>query len=315
MPSANSVTFNFRDLGDVRPALGQCAIGSQGQSIIDAHLAPLKRLAVRLKATDCALDNVERLAIGFEDIVIVLLEPSDQEEHYSFGEILSREGNSYASAVQLLDQALRLAFENQRSVDNTIILDSRPLRSRKVRCSENDATREQNDAASYKALNEVLSLLRPKVIVVCHCEEDGIQHGMPPSLRSSVRDAGTTSFLTMENGHDCVKVSSFHPMFFARTESNKPLQRVMRENLFDATLVVAANTLAGLTVKGFGIENLRRCALDGPSFRLTPAGVEISYQWLGTEDVASPRLIRRLNELCLLQDPEVSVNHLLSMSC
>ncbi|KAH7111673.1 hypothetical protein B0J13DRAFT_659862 [Dactylonectria estremocensis] len=241
-----------------------------------------------------ASTNVERLATGYEDLVVILLEPADRDARMSYKEILSER-----------DQTLRLAFNNQRNVKNTIILDSRPLRSREIRGGEKEETCQQNDGMAYTALGKVLGSLRPKVIVVCHCDSAGLEAGLPEYLFSSVRDAGGASFLPMKNGHSCVKISSFHPMFFARTETSSPLKRLTREHLFDATFVIASNALAGRTVCGFGIRNLRHCALDGPCFRLTEQGVNISYQWVGPEDVASSELVEQLCQLGFLSEPGV----------
>ncbi|KEF54955.1 uncharacterized protein A1O9_08607 [Exophiala aquamarina CBS 119918] len=89
-------------------------------------------------------------------------------------------------------------------------------------------------------------------------------------------------------------------MYFARTDKDKePLERIMREYLFDTTFLVAANFLAGRRLSGFGMANLRKCALHGRVMKFTTKGVRITYQWTDEDDVASPGLIQKLEGLGL----------------
>lgn len=74
-----------------------------------------------LEATKTALENVEYLATGYEDRIFILLEPADKEATVSCEETRSGIGSLYTGAVQLMDETLQLAFNNQRHVDNTII--------------------------------------------------------------------------------------------------------------------------------------------------------------------------------------------------
>jgi hypothetical protein len=39
-----------------------------------------------------------------------------------------------------------------------------------------------------------------------------------PVYLFSVSQAGKTYFLPMEHGHNCIKIASYYPIFFARTE-------------------------------------------------------------------------------------------------
>ncbi|KAH8747727.1 hypothetical protein F5883DRAFT_242069 [Diaporthe sp. PMI_573] len=288
MPLMSRTSFNFRELDEVFPALRQCAISNRGMSTVNHHLAPLRRLGTSLGASACAIKNMEYLGTGFEDLVVFLLEPSDKEQDVLYHQDISG-NNNYCDAIRLLDQSLRFAFEGQRNIKNTIVLDVRPLRSDKIRSTEQQEDREIKDTEARNAVEESLAFLRPKVIVICQCDDEGIKY-----LCSSVSTSGTVACLQLPNGHNCIVVSSFHPMFFARTGKEKPLERVMREYLFDANLIVAANALVGRTVSGFGIANLRDCALHGPAFRVTPGGVGISYQWIGPDDVTPSNVLEQL---------------------
>jgi hypothetical protein len=259
-------------------------------------------LAVRFRATRLATENAIQLGTGFGDLAIVLLEPSDREEQSPYEEILADKNCPYA--VRILDESLRFAFNDQRNIKNTIVLDARPFRSRRIRESESQEERLSHDKLAYEAIEEVLALLSPKLIVVCHCDKDAIEEGMPKYLCSSVSRSGTAHYLQLANGHKCVNIHSHHPMYAARTEKEKPLQRIIREYLFDATFVVAANALVGYLVSGFGIANLRGCAQHGPAFRIGSEGVTISYQWMQSSDVCSSELRSKLKELGL--EPKVS---------
>ena len=89
-------------------------------------------------------------------------------------------------------------------------------------------------------------------------------------------------------------------MYFARTDQNAgPLKRVMREYLFDATFIIAANALVGRRLSGFGLANLRHCALDGAVARLEREGIRFTYQWVGKDDVASDALIHMMKAMKL----------------
>ncbi len=296
------ISFDFVELEEILPALQRCAVHTRGSPAVRAnhHLAPLRELAKGLGASECARQNMEYLGRGSGDLAIFLMEPSDIEADVSY-----HAGDNYCETVKLLDQSLRFAFRGQRNVKNTIVLDVRPFRSKRICISEDREKRKANNAEAYEAIKEALARLRPKVVVVCQCDdgtdEDGIrqyiENEMPEYLCSSVSASGQAASLQLPDGHKCIKVSSFHPMYFARTEEGSPVQRVTREYLFDASLVVAANALVGRRVSGVGIANLRECALHGPAWHAGPEGVTISYQWISAKDINPDALIRLLKQL------------------
>lgn len=98
-------------------------------------------------------------------------------------------------------------------------------------------------------------------------------------------------------------------MYAKRTDLDQRSQQVMREYLFDAALVVAANILIGRTVIGFGLSNTRDCALNGPIMVPRQDGLTLSYRHMTEGDVAPDALIELLESLGLgdeLDDPRVS---------
>ncbi|KAK4141716.1 uncharacterized protein C8A04DRAFT_30705 [Dichotomopilus funicola] len=274
------VTFDPADWSEIPLALQQCTVPSRGPSPINRHLLPLQNLAERLGASEYARRNMEYLATGSGDLAIILMEPSDKEE-----DVLYTDYDDYCETIRLLDDSLRFAFQNQRDVKNTVVLDSRPLRSNRIREDEFEEHQKVNDAEAYRAVEAALELLRPKVVVVCNCNRDGIEDGMPEYLCSSVATAGHLNVRKLPKGYHYISVSSFHPMYFARTAEEESMEKEMREYLFDATLLVGANALVGRWVSGFGIRNLRAFARPDPD------------AWLVLSDVTSEDIISLLDQL------------------
>lgn len=64
-----------------------------------------RTLAQKLKASKLALENASRLAAGYEDLVVVLLEPSDKADKEGYEAM-----KASPTALKLLDESLALAF-------------------------------------------------------------------------------------------------------------------------------------------------------------------------------------------------------------
>ncbi|KAI4167672.1 MAG: hypothetical protein LQ343_007026 [Gyalolechia ehrenbergii] len=281
------VRFDFCDMEDIRPGLLKCAIGSYGAGTISTHLDQLRKLGSTLNATECARKNAERLATGYEDLVVVLQEPSDIAEDVPYHKMFQS-----STALQFVDASLRLAFKGQRCVENTIILDIRPYRSNRVRMQQEEHENQREDEEAYKGFRGIFSLLSPKVFIVCQCQPCGEQQDFTLNFSSSINTSGRIKAYTQE-GKKSIRVASFHPMYFVHTDQDaEPLKRIMREYLFDATFIVAANLLVGRRLLGFGLANLRHCASDGPVARFEPNGIRFTYQWVGKDDMASDNLIQ-----------------------
>lgn len=248
--------FNWNLLKDIRPALLQNALSIRGHEMATIHLQGLDRVGLELGASPLARENAAILATGYDDVVVVLLEPSDKAERVPYDVM-----KASSKALELLDETLALAFAGQRGVDNTIIIDRRPFRSAEIQDREDEGTRKRNNQKAYRGFEAVLAKLRPKVIVLCQCEET------VPSDRwkSSISKAGIHDIVQLNNGHECFCIYSFHPMHFQRYIDGKeePVKRVMSEYLFDATLVAAANLLAGRELSGSGLSNLNVCSRNG----------------------------------------------------
>lgn len=161
------VPFNFTDIKDIRPALLKlrCAVGNGGKVITRKHLGPLDKLATSLNVTPYARENAEWLATGYEDLVVVLLEPSDFAEDVPHEEMFNA-----SAALQYLDGSLLLAFDGQRSVANTIVLDARSFRSARIRNRQTEEERAVDDEQAYAGFEEMLALLCPDVVLACQCQ-------------------------------------------------------------------------------------------------------------------------------------------------
>ncbi|EXL66013.1 hypothetical protein FOPG_17792 [Fusarium oxysporum f. sp. conglutinans race 2 54008] len=294
------VIFNFDHPKDIYPTLQRCSIASVGTSTT-LHLAPLQQLAERLAVSNMTLQNTEYAGRGYDDLAIVLIEPSDREDWISHDDIMA--DKDHPSTMRYLDNSLQLAFRGKRDFRNTIVLDTRPFRSHKIKKGEAEYKRKENNAAAYAALEDSLDILRPKIIVVCNCDHGSVEDGLPPYLCTSVERAGETELVQLPNKHQCIKVSSFHPMYIERTNPDQRTERIMREYLFDACLVVAARLLVGRTIFGSGIFNIRHAAIWGPIIVPGRSGPTLSYKCATEDDIASETLIKDLKKLGLLGNP------------
>lgn len=190
----DSIRFDFIELRDIRPALLRCAVGSRGNSITYEHLPPLRKLATGLGATQYAKKNAELLATGYEDLVVILLEPSDKAEDVSYDEMFHA-----STALKDPNGSLLLAFYGQCSVENTIVLDIRPFRSKRIRMRQEEEERNKDDAQAYVGVKEVLALLHPEVLLACQCQTPDEQEDLLTWLCSSVRESGTIQALAIPN--------------------------------------------------------------------------------------------------------------------
>ncbi|KAJ6114827.1 hypothetical protein N7486_000605 [Penicillium sp. IBT 16267x] len=259
------------------------------------HLRILDDLARDLKVCSNGLLNARRLAKGYEDLVVVLIEPTDKAEQVPYTEMLAA-----SPTLLYVNETLQFASSGQRNIENTIILDVRAFRSNSIRTSQSLDDQIRDDELAYNKFEQIMSILHPRVVVVCQCATNKANNTFVRDICSSVEEAGDIYLQKLPNDHECLFVKSFHPMYYGRS-GDCALKRVMREYLFDATFIIALNALAGDRISGMGIKNLRKCAQDGPAVILAPEGVYISYQWISGRNVASGNLLKRLRSIERLQ--------------
>jgi hypothetical protein len=132
--------FDWTSLEEIRPALLQNAHGIRGHKMATIHLQELDRVGLELGASPLARKNAAILATGYDDVVVVLLEPSDKAERVQYDVM-----KASSTALKLVDETLALAFAGQRGVDNTIILDRRPFRSAEIQNREDKETQKRNN--------------------------------------------------------------------------------------------------------------------------------------------------------------------------
>ncbi|KAL4811599.1 hypothetical protein BDW67DRAFT_179444 [Aspergillus spinulosporus] len=275
--------FEFTEIDEIYPALLnlRCPTLPFSAKITHDHLRPLRKLAQDLKAGAQALENAYKLGTGYDDLAVVLLEPSDKADAYCFDDMLNA-----SMALKAVDSSLCHAFDGQRNIQNTIILDIRAFRSDSIRRTQRD------------------------VILVCQCQTNTNEVGnqFVRQVCSSIDEATDISVLRLpRTQHESVMVKSFHPMYleYMREAPNDSVTKaVLREYLFDAGFIIASNALAGQRITGFGLHNLKACARDGPAFIATPQGVRISYLWLNESDFASTKLVEELKMLGISSEDE-----------
>ncbi|KAJ0414576.1 hypothetical protein BJY00DRAFT_294776 [Aspergillus carlsbadensis] len=308
--SQSNPVFEFTDIEDIYPALLnlRCPALPIDATITNDHLGLLEELAQTLQAGEQALDNARELGTGYGDFAVILIEPSDKADTHCFDEMFAS-----STALKAVDVSLRHAFAGQRDIHNTIILDIRAFRSDAIRQKERNVDRRAaDDERAYTAFKDILNRLKPDVILVCQCQTntEDVKNDFARGVCSSIKEATDISVLHLDGSsehHDAVMVKSFHPMYLKyqrEAPDDTPTKAVMREYLFDASFVVAANALEGRRVSGVGLYNLNRCLRDGAVFIPTSQGIEISYQWSGESDIPDPELVRGLEELGLWSEDE-----------
>jgi hypothetical protein len=254
-------------------------------TITNNHLEPLQGLSRDLQAGAQALRNAYELGTGYDDLAVILLEPSDKADSVFFEEMLES-----SPALKAVDESLRHAFAGMRDIRNTIILDIRAFRSNRIRQTQPSIERLADDERAYSTFKQIISRLKPDVILVCQCQTgtEEVKNDFAQRVCSSVKEATNVSVVEISGTeHHSVMIKSFHPMYlkYQREPPGDTLtQKVMREYLFDAGFIVAGNALVGQRVKGVGLSNLRASAETGPVMIPTSQGPLVSYQFWGEED-------------------------------
>ncbi|KAJ5661906.1 uncharacterized protein N7477_009522 [Penicillium maclennaniae] len=239
------------------------------------HLDILDDLARDLEVRSYGLQNARRLAKGYEDLVVVLIEPTDKAEEEPYQEMLAA-----SKTLLCINETLQFPSGGERDIENTIILDVRAFRSNFIRTSQGLEDWIRDDDLVYGNLEKFMSCLRPRVVIFCQFVTDEANNKFVKGLCSSIKEAGDVYLQTLPNEHECLFIKIFHPMHCERSKDDA-LKRVMDEYLLEATFIIALNALAGYRISGIGLKNLRNCAQDGPAVIFAPEGVYVSYHWDG----------------------------------
>ncbi|KAH2751465.1 hypothetical protein KXV66_004218 [Aspergillus fumigatus] len=292
--------FEFTEIDEIYPALLNLRRQTSpfNAKITHDHLRPLKKLAQNLNAGAQALENAYKLGTGYDDLAVVLLEPSDKADTHCFDEMLNT-----SMALKAVDSSLRHTFNGQRSIQDTIILDIRAFQSDSIRQTQRGSDKLRADELAYTAFEQILCDLRPDVILVCQCQTNTNEVGnqFARQVCSSIDEATDISVLRLPwTQHESVMVKSFHPMYLEymrEAPNNSATKAVLQEYLFDAGFIIASNALAGRRITGYGLHNLKACARDGLAFIFTPQGVRHSYLWPSGSQFADTELVKKLKVL------------------
>jgi len=127
----------------------------------DKHCQTLRKLGMRLGASDFAIENAIELAEGYDDLAVLLLEPADMEA-------TRLNPRNLHPTIKCVDEELANVCRtgNWR---NTCIVDARPSRTDATRTSESAEERCRRDDEAYMATKQVLNMLKPDVLLICHC--------------------------------------------------------------------------------------------------------------------------------------------------
>lgn len=85
-----SAYFNWTTAKEIRPTLLQNSLCTVSKTKATDHLHELDRVGVELHVSLMARKNAARLATGYEDLVVVLIEPSDRAEWDEYDEMKAR---------------------------------------------------------------------------------------------------------------------------------------------------------------------------------------------------------------------------------
>jgi hypothetical protein len=96
-----SADFKWTTVEEIRPALLRNSLGTVSKMKATDHLHELERVGVELCASVLVCENAARLATGYDDLVVVLLEPSDRAEWVEYDGM-----KASSKALQLTDETL-----------------------------------------------------------------------------------------------------------------------------------------------------------------------------------------------------------------
>ncbi|KIW40880.1 uncharacterized protein PV06_06493 [Exophiala oligosperma] len=250
--------FDYTDVGELEAALSLLiVVPDTSIATTKEHLRLIKAYAGNYSLPSWTLSNAEILATGFRDMIVILTEPTDKADTLPFEPMM--EGSR---TIRSLDRALQWASKGQRSVQNTIILDGRLLRSRAFQQRESRSLRRHRDSQGFGVIDDICKLVEPSVVLVCNCcRFETLNSRTTDLLVSRIPEAGNIEMLTWPSGAQGSIVKSFHPEFIYKCE--QPDQRALRESLWKLTIATATNIILKSNLRGSGISKLRSTVLRG----------------------------------------------------
>lgn len=160
--------------------------------------------------SDLAFKNFVRLACGNLNFpILMLLNPCSNHKTKGFDEMIRK-----SATLRWIQEALK---KIGLDLEDVIIFDACPLLDDKSLEKMDNATRLTAMSDAYDLTWKMLEILRPNIIVACHCNPsgplwEGIAHIAKEKLASTIRGANKGEVKKIDiNGHDLHVVQAYHP--------------------------------------------------------------------------------------------------------
>lgn len=259
--------FDFTSLSDLGASLERLVVneplGARRLSI--SHMGPLLDLAISRNVDVKAIEFMMQLGYGRSDLLVLLLEPTEIDPKESVEDAMNK-----SPTLQELDLSLRFSSGGQRSLRHTIVVNVRPLRTRRMQniVSGEHAKRRYNES-DYDHVESVIKLLRPQVILTTQCATRSAENQTLQKLGCSIQTVGNLRFDVIDDHHVMI-VNGFHPSVYlgedyldeyAQRHRLTDAERLTRKMLLRSSLLLASITafsaLLGSRIGGTGLASLQ----------------------------------------------------------
>lgn len=217
-----------------------------------SHCIPLSKSGRSLQATDIAKGNAFELAKGYCDLVLLTLEPGDNED-----KVRHDQSGGVPRTIEILNEHLE-AVSDFRTWQNTCIIDARSYRSAQIRQAELCGAREARDEIAYEGCESSIEKLQPDLLIVLQSSTGQVCNDFVRTMSSSTSSCGSVFLYQLRSSKWMVVVHSLHPMYAEKyTEGRDPMIRRLRRAMIRFSFLQAINILSGRMIVGAGVQKLR----------------------------------------------------------
>lgn len=201
---SDSAKFDWSHIVQLNAALDDLRIDSSLRAPKqNRHCLYLRDAGAELAAGSIAISNATELAEAHTDLVVLLLEPANQEA-------TSAHSQSMPDTITYVDNEFHNA-SHSRNWKNTCIFDIRPFRSQARRKYEDPEEQKERDDIAYEATKQMLDMLEPDVVLLCQSATRSSKNGFAKMV-SSTAEHGMLSLYKLQSGKRSILVHGFHPM-------------------------------------------------------------------------------------------------------